>query len=614
MTPDSFSRVARIGLVLCAVTFQFAPAGYAQTSAWDSGVFKDWFKDDKTPIDQKNAKKPQKPIHRLAPTTCDDCQKIVEKLQAALDDWYALELADATDTLSKWNRDEKPPVSREDARAQKEDALAGLGQKERPPPNGKTKADVQKEIKKLSDALQECLKKCAPTPTPTETPTPTPTTEPPGGGQAGGGPELPILPKLPDCWQSAEQKKTFYADFDTAEKKLLELRHDLGEFGKPFKGTSDERDAAIKSVNGAIKKLNELKEQAEKIKDCGHGMAPRQPTGGAYVCFSGPNMEVAIIGTGETIGHVADVRVDNLTDQPIDCSLPPTVLESGGGKSQDYVIPHGQEVALRPHESKTIPMDGICVNRHKPPVGNGIGGDLVMNDPTGDIPQDSHSHLKPKEGDKLLRLCTAKYDAVDRLQKDGAFKDFPYRDKEKQKEIALQWSTWSDPRISEIEGGNPATKDDLKKVVEKQVGKVPPDEKKKIDKGIDTIWDKIDLTNEKAKDLEEPEGETVEETPPVGGPEYVGQTGFGHTYAKQPTATPTPKPKGGGKTKSKPTPTQTPTPTPKPKGPGTQSKPTPTPTPTATPDSYKDPADTERPPPVTYPFTKTIDCGTINIS
>src|SRR5205823_9530169 len=138
----------------------------------------------------------------------------------------------------------------------------------------------------------------------------------------------------------------------------------------------------------------------------------------------------------------------------------------------------------------------------------GIGGDLMMHDPAGDVPHDSH--LKHKDADKLLRICTAKYDAADKLQKDGDFKDFPYRDKEKQKEVALQWSTWTDPRISEIEGGNPAKKDDLKKVVEKQVGKVSPDEKKKIDKGIDTIWDKIELTNDKAKDYEKPEGETVE--------------------------------------------------------------------------------------------------------
>ena len=90
-------------------------------------------------------------------------------------------------------------------------------------------------------------------------------------------------------------------------------RRDLGETSKnPFKGTSDERDAVIKKVNEEFKKLNELRDKAAEkkdAKDCGHGMAPRQSTGGAYVCFGGSNMAVGVIGTGETIGHVADVRI-----------------------------------------------------------------------------------------------------------------------------------------------------------------------------------------------------------------------------------------------------------------------------------------------------------------
>src|SRR5205807_4923870 len=177
MTLYRLSRAARAGIFAFAIAIAFTQGTRAQTSAWDTGVPKDSFKEELTPKDQKNPKKPQKPIRRLAPTTCDDCQKIVDQLQAALDDWYALELADAKDTISKSQKGEETAVSQKDAYAQKEDALAGLGQplKERPPPKGKNKVDVKKEIKKLSDALQECLKKCAPTPTPTPTATPTPT-------------------------------------------------------------------------------------------------------------------------------------------------------------------------------------------------------------------------------------------------------------------------------------------------------------------------------------------------------------------------------------------------------------------------------------------------------
>ena len=131
-----------------------------------------------------------------------------------------------------------------------------------------------------------------------------------------------------------------------------------------------------------------------------------------------------------------------------------------------------------------------------------------------------------------------------------------------------------------------------------------PEKKKKVDEGIDTIFEKVELTTAKAKDLEKPEeetsgGSTTEEGPSLGQPVYVSQT-----RAKQPTATP--KSKGGGKTTSKPAPTPkpTPSPTPTPSGSGqTQEKENPTEEKPKTP-----------PPVPSYPYTKEIDCGTITIS
>jgi hypothetical protein len=67
-----------------------------------------------------------------------------------------------------------------------------------------------------------------------------------------------------------------------------------------------------------------------------------------------------------------------------------------------------------------------------------------------------------------------------------------------------------------ITGAPPATKDDLKKVVYKQLeSKKPmsPETRKKVDQGIDTIFEKVELTTAKAKDLEKPEGAAQETTP-----------------------------------------------------------------------------------------------------
>lgn len=219
-------------------------------------------------------------------------------------------------------------------------------------------------------------------------------------------------------------------------------------------------------------------------------------------------VKIESVGTGETIGHVANLKIQNLTDQRINCVVPSMVLESVSRKNQDYVCPKAQTMKIEPHGTATVPINGVCINRNKPPVGKGALGDLIINtgDPT--LPQNPDSHIPTNQAGDLLRICTAKYNAADQLQKSGALKNLPYRDPQKQKDIVVQWSTWCDPRISQITGAPPATKDDLRKVVYKQLeSKKPmsPETKKKVDQGIDTIFEKVELTTAKAKDVEKPE-------------------------------------------------------------------------------------------------------------
>ena len=311
---------------------------------------------------------------------------------------------------------------------------------------------------------------------------------------------------------------------------------------------------------------------------------------------------VDIAGTGETIGHVAMMTIQNLTDQPLSFALPGIILESKSGKSQHYGCPNGQQVALKPNQTLTVPIDGVCLNRDKPPVGNGVGGDLVINDANaqkadtgfarvhayytlqqaklnqantdeqtlqtyrgarqlldppqkevlvqfldneirqarqqatsglavGDQPiteierakmaaqlfgqsnlpaklmtQGSQLKIPANNASQVLQMCRAKHQTIENLQKDDAiWKDFPYKDKKKQRDVLMQWSTWMDPRICEMTGSAPATKDDLKKVVYKQVeekGPMTAETKKKVDQGVDMIFEKVELTTAKAKDLE----------------------------------------------------------------------------------------------------------------
>jgi hypothetical protein len=350
----------------------------------------------------------------------------------------------------------------------------------------------------------------------------------------------------------AKTSTTFY--FGSQGNLIVQVIHRIqGDEYHDFLLSQNGREVNSDRAKWLIKKAaeNPPEKTAEKPKEEPKKDEPkikREATGGGLP-ISGSQFRVETTGTGETIGHVADLVVQNLTDQTIECSIPPMILESRSGKNQTYACPEGQTVELKPHELKTIPMDGVCVNRDKPPVGRGVAGDLAMNDGTLNVGQDVH--VTPKNTDKLLRLCEAKYHAADKLQKDGELKDLPYHDKQMQKDIVVQWSTWTDPRICEITGAPPATRDDLKKVVYKQLPHpMSSNEKKKIDHGIDTIFEKIELTSEKAKDLEKP-GLYEEPLQPRGEPVGMPTPGTGTT--ERPTAAPTPE------STASPTPTSTPT-------------------------------------------------------
>jgi hypothetical protein len=234
---------------------------------------------------------------------------------------------------------------------------------------------------------------------------------------------------------------------------------------------------------------------------------------------TGPDkIKIETIGTGETIGHVADLRIQNLTDEPLDMIIPPFILESNDAKNQDYVCPREKSVTIASRQTETVPVDGVCINRDKPPVAKGAAGELVVNTVDANVAQHSDCHIPAKAAGDLLRVCGSIYDAVDQLQKDGTLKDFPYKDNQQQKDILVQWSTWSDPQVCDVSKAPPATKDDLKKIVYKQIdkkGTPSSDTKDKIDKGIDTIFEKIELTTAKAKDLEKQEQPANQSPSPV---------------------------------------------------------------------------------------------------
>lgn len=219
-------------------------------------------------------------------------------------------------------------------------------------------------------------------------------------------------------------------------------------------------------------------------------------------------IKVVTVGAGQTIGHVADLRIENLTAERLTVPIPAMVLESASGKNQHYACFHPQTVDLAPHETKTVPIDGVCLMRDKPPVRKGVTGELLIDDGNPASPRDPASHLEPREAGKLVRVAKSYHDAAKKLRKEGAFKKMPYKDPKMQDEIVTQWGVWSDSKVSKITGSKRATKEDLKETITRQAEKkkpLSPEAKEKLDSGIDEIFKDVQLTGKEAKNLEEPD-------------------------------------------------------------------------------------------------------------
>ena len=227
----------------------------------------------------------------------------------------------------------------------------------------------------------------------------------------------------------------------------------------------------------------------------------------AALAFGG-KIEVVTAGTGQSIGHVADLRMRNLTGERLAVPVPAMVLESGSRQFQHYACPHAQTVTIGAHGAKTVHIYGVCLVRDKPPVGQGVTGELIVCDGNPSSPRSPDSHFTAKEAGKMTRVAKSYGDAAEKLEKEGAFKNMPYHEPKKQKEIATQWGVWSDPKIAKITHSKRATKEDFKRTVVRQAEKkkpLEPEEKKQLEQGADEIFKDIQLTTKEAKNLEEPD-------------------------------------------------------------------------------------------------------------
>jgi hypothetical protein len=219
------------------------------------------------------------------------------------------------------------------------------------------------------------------------------------------------------------------------------------------------------------------------------------------------DISVEVLGSGETIGTVATLKLKNRSGQPLKVTVPPLLLISSTGENQHYACPSPQTVTVPVKDDVSVPLNGVCLVRGKPPVPKGKAGDLIAQDAEGNPLNVGTGKIKPfetKTAAPLLKTAEAYYLASEKLQKQGAYKKMPYSEPKKQKEIAVQWGVWSDPAIGKATGSKPAGKPELAKTIYDQAekaGPITPEKKAKLDEGINNVFEAIELTGAAAKDI-----------------------------------------------------------------------------------------------------------------
>ena len=174
-------------------------------------------------------------------------------------------------------------------------------------------------------------------------------------------------------------------DLRRQEKERAEERAGLWrtEATMAFERVAGEVDAVNKGkFPKEVEKLEDrLKEvQAEILKLFEESSKPCGPEN-LFGLIRDGKVKAANRGTGQTIGHVADLILTNLTNKPLSVYLAPTIFTSISGDNQGYGSKKLHFVKLRARETVVLSLDGVCLNQNKPPVPDGMMNDLKIENP-----------------------------------------------------------------------------------------------------------------------------------------------------------------------------------------------------------------------------------------
>ncbi len=162
-------------------------------------------------------------------------------------------------------------------------------------------------------------------------------------------------------------------------------------------------------------------------------------------------------GTGETIGHVANLTLTNPGTERVRVVISPTLLIPGSAERQTYALTGTHLASVGAGETVTIPLDGVCLDAHKPPVTPGDTVGLTIADPAT-LPQASRDLLAGAQ-----RVATA----ARTLQAAGKFQTPFSSNPERERETVVQWTVWT---YAARKADNPLTKADFAAKVYEQAG------------------------------------------------------------------------------------------------------------------------------------------------
>lgn len=349
-----------------------------------------------------------------------------------------------------------------------------------------------------------------------------------------------------------DAKKGSDADKKAHEKykKKRKAKRDAAKALHEFERAVKEMDESSKKQK-FIETLNAMKEEFKEL-----AFLPPAPgaTELATLVAEG-KLAVTLTGTGETIGHIADLTLRNISGQPLQTiAMMSRVLDSVSGQAQPYCIAGGlpggagdapgyiapmfstlQPGAIQPLDTKVPVLDPIFKNLFKDrnkteplmiiitpkilttaamKINLGPGAEAVAS--VNGVCLDGHkppvakgnttdmAFAKPADADALASLAGT-VQGVDNIiattRQLQALKKFttPFSGQpDKERCTVVQWTTWA---FTSATTSKPITQNDLAAKVHEQTGAKTDEQKAQLQPGVNQIWNAVQLTGAGAKVL-----------------------------------------------------------------------------------------------------------------